>query len=100
LNPFSLISKLPVSGRLQYAPSDRKEKQKRAGLEERYAQASGAREKIAAQEYDDVKNLLAENMQRNSLAGSPFMDEIMKRTIMKRLIENPGAISKLTKPQG
>ena len=100
LNPFSLISKLPVSGRLQYAPSGRKEKQKRAGLEERYAQASGAREKIAAQEYDDVKNLLAENMQRNSLAGSPFMDEIMKRTIMKRLIENPGAISKLTKPQG
>ncbi len=68
--------------------------------EERYVQANQARQKIAAQEYGDVKNLLASSMQRNSLAGSPFMDEIMKRTIMKRLIENPGAINKLTNLQG
>ena len=100
LNPISLISKLPVSGRLQYAPSGRKEKQERAALEQRYVEANEAKTKIAAQEAEDVKNLLASAMQRNSLAGSPFMDEIMKRTIMKRLIENPGAISKLTKPQG
>ena len=100
LNPISLISKLPVSGRLQYAPSGKKEKQERAALEERYTKANEARIKIAAQEGEDVKNLLASAMQRNSLAGSPFMDEIMKRTIMKRLIENPGAISKITNPQG
>ncbi len=100
LNPISLISKIPVSGRLQYAPSGKKEKQERAALEERYVQANEAKTKIAAQEAEDVKNFLAGAMQRNSLAGSPFMDEIMKRTIMKRLIENPGAISKLTKPQG
>ena len=100
LNPISLISKIPVSGRLQYAPSGGKEKKERAALEERYVQANEARQKIAAREYEDVKNLLAENMQRNSLAGSPFMDEVMKRTIMKRLIENPGAISKLTNSQG
>lgn len=100
LNPISLITKIPVSSRLQYAPSGGKEKQKRAALEERYVQANEARQKIAAQKYEDIRNLLAENMQRNSLAGSPFMDEVMKRTIMKRLIENPGAISKLTNSQG
>lgn len=100
LNPLSLISKLPVSGRLQYAPSGKKEKQERVALEQRYVEANDARQKLAARKYEDVKNLLAENMQRNSLAGSPFMDEIMKRTIMKRLIENPGAINKLIKPQG
>jgi len=100
LNPISLISKIPVSGRLQYAPRGKKEKEQRAALEERYVQANEAKTKIAAREYEDVRNLLASSMQRNSLAGSPFMDEIMKRTIMKRLIENPGAISKLIKPQG
>ena len=100
LNPISLLSKIPVSGRLQYAPSGKKEKQERAALEQRYVEANEARTKIAANEADDVKQFLAASMQRNSLAGSPFADEVMKRTIMKRLLENPGAINKLIKPQG
>ena len=100
LNPISLLSKIPVSGRLQYAPSGKKEKQERAALEQRYAEANEARTKIAANEADDVKQFLAASMQQNSLAGSPFADEVMKRTIMKRLLENPGAINKLIKPQG
>jgi translation initiation factor RLI1 len=73
---------------------------KRVAQEEQYTKASEARQQIAAKEYEDVRNLLASAMQKNSLAGSPFMDEVMKRTIMKRLIENPGAINKLTNPQG
>ena len=100
LNPISLLSKIPVSGRLQYAPSGKKEKQERAALEQRYVEANEARTKIAANEADDVKQFLAASMQRNSLAGSPFADEVMKRTIMKRLLENPGAINKLIKSQG
>ena len=100
LNPFSLISKLPVSGRLQYAPSGKKEKQQLLEQEKRYTDANIARGKIAESQARQIKEALASGMQRNSIAGSPFMDELMKRTIMKRLIENPGAISKLIKPQG
>lgn len=83
------------AGRIAKLPKETKEAQTA-----RYEKASEAKAKIAGQEYEDIKNVLASAMQRNSLAGSPFMDEIMKRTIMKRLIENPGAISKLIKPQG
>jgi hypothetical protein len=100
LNPFSLISKLPVSGRLQYAPSGKKEKQQLLEQEKRYTDANIARGKIAESQARQIKEALASGMQRNSIAGSPFMDDLMKRTIMKRLIENPGAISKLIKPQG
>jgi hypothetical protein len=100
LNPFSLISKLPVSGRLQYAPSGKKEKQQLLEQEKRYTDANIARGKIAESQARQIKEALASGMQRNSIAGSPFMDELMKRTIMKRLIENPGAISKLINPQG
>jgi hypothetical protein len=100
LNPFSLISKLPVSGRLQYAPSGKKEKQQLLEQEKRYTDANIARGKIAESQAKQIKEALASGMQRNSIAGSPFMDELMKRTIMKRLIENPGAISKIINPQG
>ncbi len=58
------------------------------------------REKVARQEAADVRNLVAASMERNSLTGSPFGDEFMKRTIMKRLLENPASISKLLKSQG
>jgi len=43
---------------------------------------------------------LAGAMQRNSITGTPFGDEFLKRTIMKRLIENPGVINKFTEPKG
>jgi hypothetical protein len=100
LNPISLLSKIPVSSRLQYKEPNAKAKKEKKFEEEQYAQANEARAKIAGQEAEDVKNFLAASMQRNSLAGSPFMDEVMKRTIMKRLLENPAAINKLTKSQG
>jgi hypothetical protein len=100
LNPISLVSKIPVSRRLQYAPSGGKEKKERAALEQRYADANIARGEIAESQAAQIKEAIATGMQRNSIAGSPFMDELMKRTIMKRLIENPGAISKLANSQG
>jgi hypothetical protein len=100
LNPISLLSKIPVSSRLQYKEPNAKAKKEKKFQEEQYTQANEARAKIAGQEAEDVKNFLAASMQRNSLAGSPFMDEVMKRTIMKRLLENPAAINKLTKSQG
>ena len=68
--------------------------------EEKYVAADLARGEIAASQAAQIKEALAAGMQRNSLAGSPFMDELFKRTIMKRLIENPGAISKLQNPKG
>lgn len=68
--------------------------------EEKYVAADLARGEIAASQAAQIKEALATGMQRNSLAGSPFMDELFKRTIMKRLIENPGAISKLQNPKG
>lgn len=92
---WSMTPEAREAARIAKLPKPPKEDQKI-----KYEKASEARGKIAAQEAEDVKNLLAGAMQRNSLAGSPFMDELMKRTIMKRLIENPGAISKLTKLQG
>ena len=92
---YSMTPEAREAGRIANLPKASKEAEKI-----KYEKASEARAKIAAQEGEDVKNLLASAMQRNSLAGSPFMDEIMKRTIMKRLIENPGAISKITNPQG
>jgi hypothetical protein len=98
LNPIALLSKLPITPRLTVRRSNGDKK--RVAQEEQYTKASEARQQIAAKEYEDVRNLLASAMQKNSLAGSPFMDEVMKRTIMKRLIENPGAINKLTNPQG
>ena len=58
------------------------------------------REKVARQEAADVRNLVAASMERNSLTGSAFGDEFMKRTIMKKLLENPASISKLLKSQG
>ena len=100
LNPISLLSKIPVSSRLQYKEPNAKAKKEKKFQEEQYTQANEVRVKLAEQKAQDIKNVLANAMQRNSLAGSPFMDEVMKRTIMKRLIENPGAISKLTNPQG
>jgi hypothetical protein len=100
LNPINLVSAIPVSRRLQYAPSGRKEKKERAALEQRYADANIARGEIAESQAAQIKEAIAAGMQRNSIAGSPFMDELMKRTIMKRLIENPGAISKLANSQG
>ena len=92
---WSMTPEAKEEGRRTKLPKASKEAEKI-----KYEKASEARQQIAAKEYEDVRNLLASAMQRNSLAGSPFMDEIMKRTIMKKLIENPGAINKLTKPQG
>lgn len=100
LNPISLIKNIPVDSRLQYKNPGAKKEKAKIFEEEQYAKANEARIKIAAQEGEDVKNLLAGAMQRNSLAGSPFMDEMMKRTLMKKLIENPNLINKLTNPQG
>lgn len=100
LNPISLISNIPVSSRLTYRDPNAKAKKEQKFQEEQYVQANEARTKIAGQEAENVKNFLATAMQKNSLAGSPFMDEIVKRTIMKRLIENPNAINKLSNPQG
>lgn len=92
---YSMTPEAREAGRIANLPKASKEAEKI-----KYEKASEARAKIAGQELEDVKNLLATSMQRNSLAGSPFMDEVMKRTIMKRLLENPGAINKLIKPQG
>lgn len=92
---WSMTPEAKEAGRIAKLPKETKEARAL-----KYEKASEARAKIAGQEVEDIKNVLASAMQRNSLAGSPFMDEIMKRTIMKRLIENPGAISKLIKPQG
>ena len=64
------------------------------------AKDNAYREKVARQEGIDVRNLVAASMERNSLTGSPFGDDFMKRTIMKKLLENPAAISKLIKSQG
>lgn len=100
LNPISLIKNIPIDSRLQYKDSNAKEKKAKTLEEERYAKANEARVKIAGQEAENIKSLLAGAMQRNSLAGSPFMDEMMKRTLMKKLIENPNLINKLKTPQG
>ena len=64
------------------------------------AKDNAYREKVARQEGIDVRKLVAASMERNSLTGSPFGDDFMKRTIMKKLLENPAAISKLIKSQG
>jgi len=96
LNPF----KAGISPRLTRGPRVPKQEQEQAVLDKRYEDANAARAKIAAQDAEDVKSLLASAMQQNSLTGTPFGDELMKRTIMKRLIENPGVINKLTKPKG
>ena len=100
LNPISLLSKIPVSSRLQYKEPNANAKKEKKFQEEQYTQANEVRVKLAEQKAQDIKNVVANAMQRNSLAGSPFMDEVMKRTIMKRLLENPAAINKLTKSQG
>ena len=73
---------------------------KNAPNEANIAKDNAYRQKVALQEGVDIRNLLAASMERNSLTGSPFGDEYMKRTIMKRLLENPAAISKLLKSQG
>jgi len=101
LNPLGLVSKIPLTPRLTLRRSGTKEEeQQRLEQEKRYTDANIARGKIAESQAKQIKEALASGMQRNSIAGSPFMDELMKRTIMKRLIENPGVINKLTNPQG
>ena len=72
---------------------------KTAPNEANIAKDNAYREKVARQEGMDVRKLVAASMERNSLTGSPFGDDFMKRTIMKRLLENPAAISKLLKSQ-
>ena len=96
LNPL----KLGITPRLTRSSRVSKPEQQQAALDKRYEDANAARAKIALQENEDVKNLLASAMQRNSLTGTPFGDELMKRTLIKRLIENPGVINKLTQPKG
>ena len=73
---------------------------KTAPNEANIAKDNAYREKVARQEGIDVRKLVAASMERNSLTGSPFGDDFMKRTIMKKLLENPAAISKLIKSQG
>ena len=81
-------------------PRKQMQETKQGAEEEKYAAANLSRGKIADIQSQRIKEALATGMQRNSLAGTPFMDELLKRTIMKRLIENPGAISKLQNPKG
>ena len=73
---------------------------KTASNEGNIAKDNAYREKVARQEAIDVRKLVAASMERNSLTGSPFGDDFMKRTIMKKLLENPASISKLIKSQG
>lgn len=73
---------------------------KTAPNEANIAKDNAYREKVARQEGIDVRRLVAASMERNSLTGSPFGDDFMKRTIMKKLLENPASISKLIKSQG
>ena len=75
-------------------------KRKTGPNEANIAKDNAYREKVARQEGIDVRKLVAASMERNSLTGSPFGDDFMKRTIMKKLLENPAAISKLIKSQG
>lgn len=95
LNPFKYIS-----AQLHYKNPNTKKEKEQAFWDKQYEDANKARVKIANQQRMDVENLLAARMQQDSLAGSPFMDELLKRAILKRLIENPGAINKLINRQG
>lgn len=81
-------------------PAQATYERKTAPNEANIAADNAYREKVARQEGIDVRRLVAASMERNSLTGSPFGDDFMKRTIMKKLLENPDAINKLIKSQG
>jgi len=99
-NPLKLLRRIPYVNPKMTRNEHAAEEKKQAFLDKQYEDANKARVKIANQQRMDVENLLAARMQQDSLAGSPFMDELLKRAILKRLIENPGAINKLINRQG